>query len=73
MVRESYRVGNAPSSLRSGLVICWTSSTVRRNCPTPRCASVSHCSGTMTSSAAVRPLSVSTPSDGGQSMITTSN
>ncbi len=46
---------------------------VRRNWPTPRCAKVSHCSGTITSSAAVSPLSVSTPSEGGQSMITTSN
>ena len=53
-------------------MICWTSLIVRRNCPTPRCASVSHCSGTITSSAAVSPLRVSTPSDGGQSMITTS-
>ena len=53
-------------------MICWTSLTVRRNCPTPRCANVSHCSGTITSSAAVSPFSVSTPSDGGQSMMTTS-
>ena len=29
------RVGNAPSSRRFGLVICWTSATVRRNWPTP--------------------------------------
>ena len=64
---EARRAGSAPA-----LVICWTSVIVRRNWPTPRCASVSHCSGTITSSAAVSPLRVSTPSDGGQSMITTS-
>ncbi|SHX13438.1 Uncharacterised protein [Mycobacteroides abscessus subsp. abscessus] len=73
MVRESYSVGSAPNSVSRGLVICWTSVTVRRNWPTPRCASVSHCSGTITESAAVKPFSVSTPSEGGQSMITTSN
>lgn len=31
VVRESYSVGNAPSRLSFGLVICWTSATVRRN------------------------------------------
>ena len=50
-----------------------TSAIVSSSCATPRWLSASHCNGTSTSSAAVSPLTVSTPSDGGQSMSTVSN
>ena len=49
-----------------------TSATVSSSWPTPRWQSISHCSGMITSSAAVSALSVSTPSDGEQSSSTTS-
>ena len=68
----SYMVGITPSTRSFSLANWRTSSIVSSSCPTPRWLSASHCSGTMTASAAVRPLMVSTPSDGGQSISTAS-
>ena len=61
-----------PTPRASRLVNRRTSWTVSSSCPTPRCESVSHCSGISTPSAAVSAATVSTPSDGGQSSSTQS-
>ena len=68
----SYIVATTPATLSRGLVKLRTSATVSSSWPTPRLDSVSHCRGISTSSAAVNPSMVRIPSDGGQSMSTTS-
>ena len=65
-------VRRMPSTSRAGLMPPFTSSTVRRMSASPSSAKYSHWSGTMTPSAATRPFSVRSPSDGGQSMMTCS-
>ena len=72
LVRPSYSVGSTPQTSRLRLVKRRTSWTVSSSWPTPRCDSVSHCSGISTPSAAVSAATVSTPSDGGQSSSTQS-
>ncbi len=68
LVRPSYIVGSTPRTDSSRLHSRCTSYTVSSSCRTPRCESVSHCIGMSTESAAVSALTVSTPSDGEQSM-----
>ena len=50
LVRPSYSVGSTPHTSRSRLVNRRTSWTVSSSWPTPRCDSVSHCSGISTPS-----------------------
>src|SRR3954453_556771 len=71
-VRPSYSVGRTPHPWSPRLVNRRTSWTVSRSWPTPRCDSVSHCSGISTPSAAVSAATVRTPSEGGQSRSTQS-
>ena len=67
-MRSSYMVAITPRTVSSLLAKARTSSMVSSSWPTPRWDSASHCSGISTERAAVRPLMVSTPSDGGQSI-----
>ena len=50
LVRPSYSVGSTPHTSSLRLVNRRTSCTVSSSCPTPRCDSVSHCSGISTPS-----------------------
>ena len=67
-----YMVAITPSTSKPALVKDRTSLIVSNSCPTPRWLNVSHCSGMTTWRAAVSPLMVRIPREGGQSISTTS-
>ncbi len=71
-LRRSNIVSAMPTMPSSGLNRCCTCSTVCSSWLSPSSAKNSHCSGTSSVSAALSALSVSSPSDGGQSMKHTS-
>src|SRR5262249_49928123 len=66
-MRSSYIVSTMPSISSEGLSASRTRSMVFRSCEMPSSAKYSHCIGTSTESAAVSPLMVSRPRDGGES------
>src|SRR5215472_15117921 len=71
-VRESYMVASSPSMVSFGLSLVETLSIVSISKATPRMAKYSHSSGTSTPSAQASALTVSSPSEGWQSISTMS-
>ena len=70
LFRLSYMVSTMPCTWSAGLNAVRTRSTMLSTWLNPSRAKNSHCSGTSTESAATRALTVSMPSDGGQSIST---
>jgi hypothetical protein len=67
LVRPSCMVSSIPATVSRGLSSRWTSDSVSSSPASPSSAKYSVCTGTITRSAATSALTVSGPSDGGQS------